>query len=549
MSDLPMHATIKSKIAHRGEDLASNVRDGIATIAAKLGSSAKGTIFGNVDLLTATLLGVSKRSVAVRAERLIHPEKAREGWQRPTRKELRKRAAEKISSDDKKKIHTFLQSVWIQKKDVRLKEMLEWAKKNIDFPYGQRVLTYVLSGMGFCFKKKTHNPNIEEREDLRAMRIKFLEKMQRLREAGSYFCYFDETWIFAGMVLEYGWQVREADPYKRAREIDKKERLPGPPKGASRGKRGIVAAVLTMDGVLPGSEKVWVSNVRASERREDYHQEMNAELYEKYMLNDVIPALVRVAAAANQPPVLIIDNAPYHNRTLENAPTKAAKKQVMKDFLTRHGALYDESAKRAELYEKVEELIASKGGRWYFKKYVVDEFAKSKGVIVARLPLIIARLNTLMLLRSFSPEKSAKLFDHVAKIEEDMRQKLQEQKEKRQRWLRQKLEERKAQRRAKAEGDALRATAAAVEQSVMEEIEDEENRLEEAVADQVRIFKSEYGYLEDGYEWSGDYDEQVALFEDADDQAFDNEDEADAFAEYELMRAKERDNDESDAEE
>uniref|UniRef100_A0A8R1IFY0 Tc1-like transposase DDE domain-containing protein n=1 Tax=Caenorhabditis japonica TaxID=281687 RepID=A0A8R1IFY0_CAEJA len=502
MSDLPKHATIKSKIAHRGEDLASNVRDGIATIAAKLGSSAKGTIFGNVDLLTATLLGVSKRSVAVRAERLIRPEKAREGWQRPTRKELRKRAAEKISSDDKKKIHTFLQSVWIQKKDVRLKEMLEWAKKNIDFPYGQRVLTYVLGGMGFCFKKKTHNPNIEEREDLRAMRIKFLEKMQRLREAGSYFCYFDETWIFAGMVLEYGWQVREADPYKRAREIDKKERLPGPPKGASRGKRGIVAAVLTMDGVLPGSEKVWVSNVRASERREDYHQEMNAELYEKYMLNDVIPALVRVAAAANQPPVLIIDNAPYHNRTLENAPTKAAKKQVMKDFLTRHGALYDESAKRAELYEKVEELIASKGGRWYFKKYVVDEFAKSKGVIVHVSPLSL-----------------------------------------------QKLEERKAQRRAKAEGDALRATAAAVEQSVMEEIEDEENRLEEAVADQVRIFKSEYGYLEDGYEWSGDYDEQVALFEDADDQAFDNEDEADAFAEYELMRAKERDNDESDAEE
>uniref|UniRef100_A0A8R1IRC1 Uncharacterized protein n=1 Tax=Caenorhabditis japonica TaxID=281687 RepID=A0A8R1IRC1_CAEJA len=56
-----------------------------------------------------------------------------------------------------------------------------------------------------------------------------------------------------------------------------------------------------------------------------------------------------------------------------------------------------------------------------------------------------------MLLRSFSPEKSAKLLEHVEKIEEEMRQKLQDHTEKRQRWLKQKLEEHKAQRRIRAE--------------------------------------------------------------------------------------------------
>uniref|UniRef100_A0A8R1II48 Uncharacterized protein n=1 Tax=Caenorhabditis japonica TaxID=281687 RepID=A0A8R1II48_CAEJA len=119
-----------------------------------------------------------------------------------------------------------------------------------------------------------------------------------------------------------------------------------------------------------------------------------------------------------------------------------------------------------------------------------------------------------------------------------------EHKEKRQRWLKQKLEERKAQRRARAEADALRAEAAAVEEKNAEEIEAEENRrLEEAEEDRARKIRSEYGYLEDGYEWSGDYDEQVALFEDADDQAFDEEDKADAYAEYEY----EREDDDSNA--
>uniref|UniRef100_A0A8R1E8Y9 Tc1-like transposase DDE domain-containing protein n=1 Tax=Caenorhabditis japonica TaxID=281687 RepID=A0A8R1E8Y9_CAEJA len=245
----------------------------------------------------------------------------------------------------------------------------------------------------------------------------------------------------------------------------------------------------------------------------------------------------------------------------------------MKDFLTRHGILYDVSAKRAELFDKVEEYVASKGGRWYFKKYIVDEFAKSKGVSVVRLPpyhcelnaiemlwadvkqelrregtvdttLADVRLNTLRLLRSFPSEKAAKLMEHVEKLEDEMRQKLQEHKEKRQRWLKQKLEERKAQRRARAEADALRAEAAAVEEKNAEEIEAEENRrLEEAEEDRARKIRSEYGYLEDGYEWSGDYDEQVALFEDADDQAFDEEDKADAYAEYEY----EREDEDSDA--
>ncbi|EFO85071.1 hypothetical protein CRE_21999 [Caenorhabditis remanei] len=265
----------------------------------------------------------------------------------------------------------------------------------------------------------------------------------------------DETWVYLGMVLKRAWQFSSSTMYQRARLLNPEAPVPGPKKGASRGKRGIVAAVITEEGVLKGSEQVWVSSGKLEDQTADYHSEMNSDLYEEYIKTRVLPELIKTAASANRPPVLVIDNAPYHNRYIDKAPTKSCRKDVIIDWLSTRGVSTPKKAKKPQVVKMLENYINSKGGRDVFKRYVVDEYAKSLGVTVIRLPpyhcflnpielmwsqlkhevmkagttstqLAEVRQNTLQFLQNFSAESSMKLFQHVSQIEEEVRIKIKE---------------------------------------------------------------------------------------------------------------------------
>ncbi|CAL2033891.1 unnamed protein product [Caenorhabditis brenneri] len=397
-ADIKKADTIRNWISCRGEDLASNLYDGLTQIKNALGKAVKGTAFDNVTSLGSALLGVSYPAFSIRSKRLLNPAEARKGkTRRVTRKELRKRAAEKLSVDDKKAIQAHLQECWKKEKHVSLDTILEWAKSNLGFQYGKTTMS----------------------------------------------------------VSRYGWQYKDTSMYQKARLLNPEEPVPGPKKGATRGRRGIVVAVLTVDGVLKGSEQVWVSSGKLEDQAEDYHREMNHVLYEKYMKEKVIPALIRAAADAKRPPVLIIDNAPYHNRYIDKAPTKSDRKGVIADWLTSHGVFVDAKAKKEVLVGQLEKFIEEKGGRSVFKKYVIDEYAKAQGVRVVRLPpyhcflspiellwaqlkqsvmktgttstpLSEVRRSTLEFLRAFSAESSKKLFDKIEKLEREVVQKLRD---------------------------------------------------------------------------------------------------------------------------
>jgi hypothetical protein len=59
----------------------------------------------------------------------------------------------------------------------------------------------------------------------------------------------------------------------------------------------------------------------------DYHREMNATNYQKWLTEKLIP---------NWPPksVIVTDNAPHHNVQFNKAPTSRTRKAKMMDWLT-----------------------------------------------------------------------------------------------------------------------------------------------------------------------------------------------------------------------
>uniref|UniRef100_A0A6P7H944 Uncharacterized protein LOC114348897 n=1 Tax=Diabrotica virgifera virgifera TaxID=50390 RepID=A0A6P7H944_DIAVI len=107
---------------------------------------------------------------------------------------------------------------------------------------------------------------------------------------------------------------------------------------------------------------------------------MNHQNYMKWLKDKLLPNL-----PCNS--VLVIDNAAYHNVTLEKCPTSASKKDIMKQWLTERNIFFDESETKPELYNKI--LIAKPKN----PVYAVDQLLAQHGHSVLRLPPYHPELN------------------------------------------------------------------------------------------------------------------------------------------------------------
>uniref|UniRef100_A0A8R1HUY5 Tc1-like transposase DDE domain-containing protein n=1 Tax=Caenorhabditis japonica TaxID=281687 RepID=A0A8R1HUY5_CAEJA len=239
-----------------------------------------------------------------------------------------------------------------------------------------------------CSNEQRHAPYYSP------LNVKSVKVLQNYEKQNAYFGYFDETWVFEGMVSRKAWQIRDSDMYQKARLVCTENPVPDSKKGASRGKRGIVVAVITEDGILKETENVYISGCKFKKQKEDYQTEMTADLYEKMTMETIIPQLARAAAAKGRPAVLVKDNASYHCRIFEKAPTKQDHKKVIVDFWAKHGIVTLIAMHKAQLVEKMEELIKLKGGRRAIKKSAF--------------------------LRSFSAKNAAVLFRHVYNYKPDV---------------------------------------------------------------------------------------------------------------------------------
>ncbi|KAJ8933201.1 hypothetical protein NQ318_008050 [Aromia moschata] len=93
----------------------------------------------------------------------------------------------------------------------------------------------------------------------------------------------------------------------------------------------------------------------------DYHEDMNADLYEKWF-----SSILRKLESGS---VVVMDNAPYHSRRLEALPRTAWRTSQIVDWLKNKNIPFDDNQLKIQLLE-----IAKLHNEIYVK-YAVDETA------------------------------------------------------------------------------------------------------------------------------------------------------------------------------
>lgn len=145
--------------------------------------------------------------------------------------------------------------------------------------------------------------------------------------------------------------------------------LKGLKKPISKGQRIVIIHAGSEIGFVPNALLLFKAGTKSG----DFHDNMNYENYTKWLRSQLIP---------NLPPnaVLVVDNASYHNKQHDPAPSSNAKKADMQKWLTEKGIAYGESMLKPQLYNLI------KINKEKYKKYSVDQILAEHNHSVLRLP-------------------------------------------------------------------------------------------------------------------------------------------------------------------
>lgn len=126
-----------------------------------------------------------------------------------------------------------------------------------------------------------------------------------------------------------------------------------------------------------GNENGFINNAslvfKSGSKKGDYHDNMNRKNFENWFKNQLIPNL-------SEKSLIIMDNASYHSGLLEEIPQKSWTKQKLITWLRKQNYDFEEKAMKDEIWTLVcSKLIPQ-------KKYYLDEYVKSFGHKILRLP-------------------------------------------------------------------------------------------------------------------------------------------------------------------
>lgn len=211
----------------------------------------------------------------------------------------------------------------------------------------------ILHQLGFTWRKcETNRTVLIERPDIIASRIQYLRRLKLYREAGRPIVYTDETFIHACHTAQKCW-----------RSEDTEMKIP-----FNKGDRLIILHAGSRSGFVHDACLIF----KAHSSEGDYHNEMNAKNFMKWLEEKLIPNLPKKT-------VLIMDNASYHNVQEDKCPTQATKKADIQNWLNRHNVPYASNLLKAELLQ----LCIQNKPR---PTYIVDNLLKQHGHDCLRLP-------------------------------------------------------------------------------------------------------------------------------------------------------------------
>lgn len=192
---------------------------------------------------------------------------------------------------------------------------------------GKRSSVYkIVKKLGFTWKNSINNRQLlMERNDIRSLRLNYLDKMNYYRNQGRSIVFLDESYIHAGHTTSKSW----SDGSGR-----------GLMTNISKGNRLIIVHAGGYMGFISNCLLIFKSGSKSG----DYHDDMNSKNYEKWLTEKLIPNLPTSS-------VVVTDNAPYHNVQLERAPSSNSKKQEMVDWLTSKNIDFSPAYRKPQLYE------------------------------------------------------------------------------------------------------------------------------------------------------------------------------------------------------
>lgn len=351
-------------------------------------------LFGTVQKRVAEAVGISRSSV----QRILKESQRNvaEGQAFATPRKLRKRKR-KIDLDmfDKCVIRRTVNEFHKEHGErPTLKKLLPVVKEKIEFNGGKTALWKEIRNLGFKWKKSCDNRKVLiEKPDIREKRVQYLRAIKRYRQENRPIVYQDETYVHSSHTKPNSWTDESTSG--------------GLKTPVSKGQYAIIVHAGSEQGFVPNAMLIFKSGQKSG----DYHESMNFNNYNKWLREKLIPNLPEKS-------VLVIDNASYHNKQINPAPTSSTKKCDMISWLHKNNVPFGDKMLKPELYQ----LIKLNKNRT--KMFKIDALLAEHGHSVIRLPPYHPDLNPIELIWASIKEHVAqknvtfKLDDCIALVKE-----------------------------------------------------------------------------------------------------------------------------------
>ncbi|XP_074028603.1 uncharacterized protein isoform X1 [Leptinotarsa decemlineata] len=302
-------------------------------------------LHNDVVNLCSDLTEVSIRSV----HRILKSFKENEG-KCDVSKNIETRGRKQIQLDDctkyaiRRKFHLF----FFRNEIPTLKKVAAEISSDETMPkISRRVLLRTLKQMNIKFIKRGRKSALIEREEIVLWRRNYLKKIREYRLDGRKIYYLDETFLNQGHTVSKGSEAL-----------------------AGKGRRLLITHIGSDSGFLENGLLILDSN-----KTSDYHEEM----FESWF-SQILPSLEPNS-------VVVMDNASYHSRQLEQSPTTDWPKADIINWLSQKNLTFDDNMLKVQLLNIARKHIP------LLMKYVVDEMARERNIIVHRLPPYHCELN------------------------------------------------------------------------------------------------------------------------------------------------------------
>lgn len=311
----------------------------------------------------AEALKLSVRSV----ERIVQENRKGLPMKRKQRR-TRKKKTEMIGEAAKISVRNVIYDLYASKTHITLPVLRDALRNKEMLDIGLRSLGELIKKLGFRYKKDCNRRYLCELPRIASERVQFLRKyVENYESKFRKVVFLDETWVFANGSGSKSWQDDSVKSVKRK-------------KGCGSGKRFIVLHAGSSSGFINGASLIFSSTSKSA----DYHDNMNCELFEKWVREKLIPNL-------EEPSIIVLDNASYHSRTIYKQPTSSWKKDQIFQWLVQENQNPSPGLLKSELLVKAKSIQKP-------KLYVVDEMLRENGHEVLRLPPYHCQFNAIELI-------------------------------------------------------------------------------------------------------------------------------------------------------